>query len=419
MAASRLGRPVKKTIRGKKMAGKRKARAAGEGTIFQRKDGRWVARLAYWEDGKRKHKSRYAATQAGARKELTALQNAADSGAPMPSDRLTFEQYLNSWLDGKEAYMRPEAFRKYKSNAKNHLIPALGRIALSKLTATQIKAAYGTFRKKGLAGTTLQHIHGLLHVALEDAMKEDKVVRNVADLVEVPQRSTPEMNVLNREDADSLVTAAQGDKLEALYVLALTSGLREGELLGLRWKHVDLHRGRITVAATLQGAVPRPKPGVELAEDAPKPGTPILGDPKTDKSKRTVAIPQMTVDLLSDHRIRQLRQREEAGTRWQEHGLVFTNDKGHPIDARNLRKRSFPALLERASLAPIRFHDLRHTCATLLMAAGVPVKAISEMLGHSDITTTLRIYAHVLPEMHEQAAMVMDGLFRKPRFEPA
>ncbi len=251
-------------------------------------------------------------------------------------------------------------------------------------------------RHKALSGTTLQLIHGVLHKALDDAARWNLVMRNVADLVDTPRRTTAETRALRPEDAARLLLAAKGDPLEAFYVLALTSGLRLGELQALRWHDVDLDARKLQVVATYQGMTD---------------GEPVFAEPKTARSRRTVHLAEMAADALSRHRTQQLERRLGAGPAWKEYGLVFANGLGRPVDGNNIRTRSFARVLARAELPPMRFHALRHAAATLLMAEGVPIKAISEMLGHSDITTTLRIYAHVLPSAHEQAANAMDRLF--------
>jgi integrase len=204
------------------------------------------------------------------------------------------------------------------------------------------------------------------------------------------------MHTLTPDEAARLLDAAQGDPLEAFYIVALTCGLRLGELQAIKWRDVDLDRRRLNVVATFQGF-----------ED----GEPVFALPKTDKSRRVVHLSALAVDALRGHRTRQLEQRLAAGVVWQDHDLVFANGLGRPLDGNNIRTRSFARLLNRAGLPPMRFHALRHSAATLLMSQGVPVKVASEMLGHSDITTTLRIYSHVLPTMQDEAANAMDRLF--------
>lgn len=381
-----------------KISRKPKARAANEGSVYQRKsDGLWVASVTYYDGGKRRRRSYYAPTQAAALKRLTAARKNVDEGLPLPSEQLTVGAFLSDWLAGKQSQLRPESFRRYADTVRLHLTPELGRIALTKLTPAKIQAAYAHFAAKGLSGSSVQLIHGVLRLALKDATRWSHTQRNVADLVDPPRRTTPEMRALGPDEAARLLNAAKGDPLEAFYTVAVTCGLRLGELQALRWASLDLERRRLEVTATLQGV-----------ED----GRPVFAAPKTTRSKRIVHLPAVAVDALRPHRTRQLEQRLAAGPVWEDFDLVFTTGRGHPIDGNNLRTRSFARLLERAGLPPMRFHGLRHTAATLLMAEGVNIKVASEMLGHADITTTLRIYSHVLPHQQDTAADAMDRLFR-------
>ena len=372
-------------------------RGKGEGSIRLRADGRWEATLTLATmGGRRRRKSYFGKTRLEAGRKLTAGLKAQADNLPLVSERLTVKAFLGQWLEAKRPSLRPESFRRYREMCQLHIIPEIGRKPLAKLTPGDAQTLYARIRAKGLSGTTLSLLHGVLHKALGDAARWGLVVRNVTDLVDAPKRSTPEMRTLTPEEATRLLFAAKGDPLEAFYTVALTCGLRLGELQALRWKDVGLDRRRLQVTATLQGV---------------ENGTPILAEPKTAMSKREVHLSEMAVQTLRAHRGRQLEQRLLLGGLWQDHGLVFANAFGRPLDGNNIRTRSFARLLERAGLPPMRFHSLRHAAATILMAEGVPVKVISEMLGHADITTTLRIYSHVLPSMQEQAAGTWDRLF--------
>lgn len=378
----------------------RRTRARNEGSIYQRKDGRWVAAVTFWEGGRRRRRAFYTPTQEEARRRLTTAQKSHDDGLPLPLERLTVAAFLGQWLEAKGPSLRSESFRRYREMCQLHIIPEIGRRSLARLTPGDIQAAYARCRAKGLSGTSLSLLHGVLHKALDDAARWNLAARNVADLVDAPRRSTPEMRTLTPKEAICLLRAAEGDPLEAFYTLALTCGLRLGELQALRWKDIDLDRRRLRVTATLQ---------------AVQDGAPVFAEPKTARSRRVVHLPEMAAAALRMHRTRQLEARLQAGAFWQDFGLVFATGRGRPLDGNNVRTRSFARLLERADLPPMRFHSLRHTAATLLMAEGVPVKVASELLGHADIATTLRIYSHVLPSMQEEAASAMDRLFADSR----
>jgi integrase len=281
-----------------------------------------------------------------------------------------------------------------------HLIPLIGKTRLARLTPTQVAAAYASLRAKGLSGTSVQIFHGVLRKALQDAVRHGEIVRNVADLVDTPKRSTPEMAVLTPDECRRLLDAARGDRLEAFFVLALTTGARLGELQALMWRAVDLDRRRIQIWQTYQEN---------------KDGKPVFAPPKTSRSRRTIVLTEIAVDALRRHRAAQLEHRMRVGNLYQDHGLVFAGAFGMPISANAIRIHSFAPLCARAGLPHMRFHTLRHSAATLLMSSGVPVKVASEMLGHSDITTTLRVYSHVMEPDQERAAAAMDAFFSASR----
>lgn len=372
-------------------------RGNNEGSIYKRSDGRWVAAVTTWEGGERKRRAFYGKTRAEVREKLARAQRTISDGLPLPDERLTVGRFLAQWLETKRD-LRPESYRRYEEAARLHLVPYIGGQTLSRLQPGVILAAYQRLRDKGLSGTSLHLVHGVLRGALKDAVRWGLAVRNPTDAIDTPKRSTAEMSTLGPNEARRLLDAALGDPLEALYILAITSGLRLGELQALKWSAVDFGRRQLEVRATYQGNVD---------------GEPVFAPPKTQRSRRTVRLSEVAVDALRRHRVSQAEQRLAVGSLWHDYDLVFATAFGRPLDGNNLRRRSFAKLLERAALPPMRFHSLRHGVATLLMAEGVSVKAISEMLGHSDVSTTLRIYAHVLPSAHDQAAAAMDRMFRR------
>jgi integrase len=241
-------------------------------------------------------------------------------------------------------------------------------------------------------------LHVALHKALDQAVNWHIIPRNVAEVVKAPRPSPEEIRPLSREQTKTLLEVAkEGDRFEALYVLAVTTGLRQGELLGLKWEDVDLEEDVVRVRRTLT----RHKARL------------ILGEPKTKRSCRTVRrLSETAVEALSTHLARQRQQMECLGGYYEDQGLVFATQKGTLVNPTNLRKRSFEPLLEKASLPSIRFHDLRHTCATLLLSSNVNPKIVSEMLGHATIAITLDTYSHVLPNMQKGAARALEDTLR-------
>ena len=251
----------------------------------------------------------------------------------------------------------------------------------------------GLYRSKlaaGLAPRTVLHIHRTLSKALKQATDDGLIPRNVAGVVKPPRPRTEEIRPLGREQVWALLDTARGDRLEALYVVAVTTGLRRGELQGLKWEDIDLEAGTLQVRRTLS----EPKGGY------------IFEAPKSGKG-RNIRLTQRATAALREHRKRQLEERMELGGLWQDHGLVFTSGIGTPMLGGNLN-RTFKAVLQRAGLPEIRFHDLRHSCATLLLCQGVNPKFVQELLGHADIALTLNVYSHVLPDMGDAAAGAMD-----------
>ncbi|MHB8992040.1 MAG: tyrosine-type recombinase/integrase [Chloroflexota bacterium] len=381
-------------------------RGNSEGSLRRRADGRWEARISL-TDGKRK--SHYADTRQEAAKWLAAAIRDRDKGLPVVPEKATVREFLvgetkpgeenypGGWLGAIRGTVRPYTFRGYEVYVRAHILPTLGRVQMARLTPQQLQSLYSMKMDEGLSPTTVAHIHATIYHFLDQAMRWGVVLRNVAQLVDSPRRARIEMTALSPEDARALLDVAKGNRLEAFYVLAVTTGMRQGELLGLRWRDVDLAKGTLQVTATLQRTK---KDGLVFAE------------PKTSSSRRQIALTGTAVAALRHHKARQAEERLAAGPEWQDHDVVFANHVGRPIEATNLIRRSFKPLLRKADLPDIRLHDLRHTAATLCLKQRVPPKVVSEMLGHSQVGVTLNIYSHVLPDMQREAAIAMDALLQ-------
>jgi len=366
-------------------------RRTGEGSIRLRPDGRWELRARI--GGNRR--SFFGATEKEVLSKLRDVQRAVDEGRSIPPGRLTVAQYLGDWLEGRKPNLSAKTAKSYRQRI-DALLPHIGKVGLAKLTPGDVRAAYAALAaSSSLSSTSIQLSHGVLHTALRDAERDGLVSRNVASLVTPPRRDTPEYRSLQPEDARELLAAAAGDPLEAFWTLAVTTGARLGELQALKWDDLDLDRRRLQIRRT-------------LAVD----GKPIFAPTSTKKNhNRTVWLTEKAATALAAHRERQEAQRLAGREAWTEHGLIFTVGTGNPLDSRNLRNRNFPALLEKAGLPKMRIHDLRHSAASLLLAEGIPVKVVGEMLGHSDVSTTLRIYAHTLEGAQAQATAYLDRLF--------
>jgi integrase len=367
-------------------------RGHDEGSIYQREsDGKWVAavNLGYGPNGKRKRKVFYGLTRREVAEKLkTALHDQQQGTLPQDTERQTVGQFMERWLqDSAKPTVRASTFESYQILTRTHIIPGLGRIQLRKLTPQQVQAFLNHKLESGLSARTVQYLHSILHRALGLAVKWDLVSRNVASLVSPPRVKQNEIQPFTPQQARQFLDAVKGNRLEALYSVALALGLRRGEALGLRWEDVDLDAGTLTVRVNLQRIA----------------GKLQLVEPKTERSRRTIKLPQMAVAALRNHKVLQLEERLLAGSRWQDSGALFTSTIGTFIDPRNLN-RQFEKMLEQAGLPKRRFHDLRHTCATLLLVQGVHPRVVMEILGHSRISETMDRYSHVVPGLQEDAA---------------
>lgn len=403
----------------------RSKRANGNGSVYQRADGRWVAR-AYllMPDGTRRRRDFYGDTEAAASAQMVAAQARSNLGVPAEATGWTVERFLLYWLEHiVKPERKPKTYQGYEVVTRVHLVPALGRKSLSKLAASDVRlflrrlessclcCLHGYDARRSAAKRSccavgrcchmapsrrlVQQVHAVLRNALQAAVREELIGRNVAKLVKI---TGPEYRIdrgLTVDQARVLLRAARDHRLYALYVLALYLGLRRGELLGLRWADVDLDGGVLEVRQTLQ------RVDGELRAVSPK----------TRSSRRTVPLPTLCVDALREHRQRQDDERRAAGLAWQDTGYVFTSTAGTPIEPDNLRRSWYP-IRAAAGLDHVVFHGLRHTCVTLLLNIGVPPHIVRDIVGHSDIDVTMTIYAHVSVEEKRNALNRLDEYLR-------
>ena len=364
-------------------------RANSEGSIWKRSDGRWVAAVIT-DNGKRIY--RYGKTRTEVHAKLQELLREREIGLEVDTSRQTMGDFLVGWLVSRKNSLRSNTYLRYHQLIHIHAIPEIGKIKLAKLRPHHLEKLYAKKLDSGLSPTTVRHLHARIHTALEQALRRGLVFRNVASLVIAPARAYTEMRSLTPQEAKKVLKAARGDRLEALYVLALTSGLRRGELFALSWSNVNLENKTLKVAGAL------------LAD-----GT--IAPPKTLKSRRHVALTKLAIEALQRRRIIQLEERLAASAEWDnEFDLVFTNLVGHPLNPSNFSARDFPALLRRSGVKRIRFHDLRHSTASLLLSLDVHPKIVQELLGHSTIGVTMDIYSHSMPSLQEEAVTRLDTL---------
>lgn len=357
-------------------------RGRGEGTIYQLPDGRWRAQVSL-PSGKRLSKT--GKVRSVVQRWLAETTTRAADGTLTVSKKTTLSAFFARYL---EDIIRPNrryaTYLTYKRLADIHIVPILGDRALSALTPAQIQRFYTAKLDAGLSRATVGLLHAVLRRALKQAMRWGLLAANPTDRVEPPGGQSPPMQVFTADEARRFVEFAQLDNLYPLWLLAITTGMRQGEMLGLRWQDVDLQRARVQVRG-----------GLHLSENGTSGKSYALGPTKTGRS-RHIVLSQEAVAALSRH------QPPDAPPT----GYVFSGDTGGPL-ARSTVVAAFKRLVATAGLPPIRFHDLRHTAATLLLSRGVHPKVVQEMLGHTSIVTTLDTYSHVLPTMQEDAARVI------------
>ncbi len=374
-----------------------KKRGNGEGSISRRKNGGWMAQYAVYTAQGRKRKTIYGKTRAEVAKKLAKALSDREGGLVFDAEGLKLREYLSRWLeDSVKDTVRNTTYERYEQISRTHIIPMLGDVKLKALSPTHVRSLYKE-KLQTLSPRTVQYIHVTLHKALKQAVNDGLIPRNATEAVKPPQVRREEIRPLTPEQVKMLLDAARGDRLEALYALAVHTGLRQGELLGLKWEDIDLEERTLHVRRALTTAK----------------GGPRLAAPKTKGSRRRVSLTKGAVDALRGHLARQLEEIDRAGSLWQENGLVFASETGRPLDRRSVTTHLFKPLLKRAGLpAKTRFHDLRHTCATLLLTKNVNPKVVSEMLGHSSISITLDTYSHVLPDMQDSAARALEEALR-------
>ena len=362
-----------------------KRRGQNEGSIFQRKDGRWSASARY---GAGRRKTVYGRTRAEVATKLTVMMKSVLDGESLPPEKLTVSAHIEKWLSTQISAVRPRTHERYSSLLHRHISPTLGGTRLGRMTPADLQSLYASLLDGGLSASTVSQLHRVLHHALNDAARWGLVARNVASLVKPPRVPRQEMQILTSVQARELLTAVNDDRLAGIYVIALHTGMRQGEIFGLRWRDVDLEAGSLRIEVGLVW----------------NKGEWSLAEPKTAASRRTVHLSPPVLAALRRQRAEQNTEALRLGPDWQDTGLVFTNRAGGPVSPQNFLRREFYLALERAGLPRVRFHDLRHTAASLVLAQGVPIPQVSRLLGHSDPSVTLRVYAHALPDREHEAA---------------
>lgn len=365
----------------------------GSGGLRQRPDGLYEGRvdLGRGADGRRRRPAFTARTKREVQQAMGRAIAQREAGVDRPAEHFSTGAYLDRWLEASaRPSLRPRTFAGYQSIIQHHLVPSIGRIPLAKLNAAQVQEMINGLHA---APQTVRNVHAVLRRAIGQAVRWGMLSRNVAMLVDLPAARPFDVRALGVDEARAILEAVRGDRLEALVTVALATGLRQGEALALRWVDVDLEAAQLVVRHTLQ----RGGGAVQLAE------------PKTRRSRRAITLPAFSVAALRRQRDWfQAQQRLLAGSAWRENGYVFTTTVGTPMHSGDVT-RGLQRLLAAAELPRMRFHDLRHGAATLLLAQGVHPRVVMETLGHSTIAVTMNVYSHVVPALQREAADRLDA----------
>lgn len=368
---------------------KSRRRGAGEGSVYRRADGIWVGALliGHDENGRRRRRVVYGKTRTEAAMKLKELQAAQSTGTLTEPKRITVGAFLKQWLDDScRLSVRETTFENYSSIIRLHVAPHIGGVRLTNITPANIQSLYAQLERQGKSPRLRQLVHAVLHRAFNEALMWGFILRNPCSAVKRPRVPRREINCMTGKQVRRLLDAAKGNRLEALYVIAVATGMRQGEILALQWGDIDLKAGTARVQRTL----------VEVN------GQLKFSEPKTARSRRLVELPSFAIRALQAHRGDAIPVPD---------CLVFTDTIGGRLRKQNLLRRSWWPLLERAGLPKIRFHSLRHTHASMLLSQGTHPKVVQERLGHSSISITLDTYSHVMEGLGREAANKLDDIF--------
>ena len=356
-------------------------RGHGEGGIRKRSDGRWQGTIELgWIDGKRGRKFVYARTRAEVVDKLRQSKTALASGLPVVDERLTVEKWLEHWLDNVlPGSVKETTAANYSNLARRHLIPALGKHRLARLDVRHVEELLATMAREDYAPNTIRLVRSVLRRSMGHAERQGLIVRNVAALAQGPRIPRGEARALAVGEVRALLTKAKGDRHEVAFVLLVETGMRLGELLGLRWEDVDVDGRQLQIRQTLSSLG----------------GRIILSEPKTATSRRLYELSPQAIDALKVHRARQAAERLAAGSAWAASGHVIATEIGTPVDPSNFRRR-FATISKAAGIQKCHPHELRHTAASLMLSRGVPLHIVADVLGHSSISVTKDVYGHLV-----------------------
>ena len=368
-------------------------RGNNEGSIYKRKNGAWCAQVSI--DGKRL--TRTFNTQKECQVWIRKTIGRIDNGLTYKKANITLKEYMDRWLASSKSSLRPKTWHQYSQIARDYILPDLGAKKLIGLSPDIVQILYDKLIMREIGIRTIRLTHSVLRRCLNQAVKLGILQRNPATVVSPPKAEHKEMKFLDEAQVQRLLITAKekNDRYAALYQLALSTGMRQGELLGLQWKDINWDRKTAHIQRQLNRV-----PGGALG----------FSQPKTKSSIRTISLGNTTIVILKEHQKQQLHEVSNMGTRWQEFDLVFPSTIGTPTNHSNLLRQSYKPILEDAGLPKIRFHDLRHTAASLMLNHGAPILIVSKRLGHAQPSITLDVYGHIMPNMQEEVANIMDDI---------
>lgn len=325
-------------------------------------------------------------TKKEAEKAMAKKLHEINEGLYVEPSSQTFQEFLEKWLENKKDNLKPSTFDTYRRMVQVHIIPSLGKHKLDKLNPIHINDFYKHLREdKRLAPASIYKCHNVIRNALNQAVKYGFIARNAAEAVDTPKVGKKEMKFWNERQVMEFLEIAKDDRLYIVFFLAVTTGMRRGEILGLRWKDIDFKKGVLSINQTLSND-----------------GKQFISA-KTNSSQRSIALPDQTIQELKKQKKKIAKDKLFLGNSYNDHDLVVATSLGNSVHPRNVN-RTWDRLLKKTNLPRIRFHDLRHTHATLMLKQGVHPKIVSERLGHSNVKITLDTYSHVLPGLQEAAA---------------
>lgn len=380
-------------------------RGNGEGTIYKRSDGRWSGQATVGRntDGSPKRLTVYGKSRKEVADKIAEMLLDIKTGDYIEPNKTTLGEWLDIWMrDYKTISLKETTYDSYSMNIRVHIKPCIGYISLFELSVSHIQGLINTLHRQGKSSALIRKIKNILKGALDQAVANGMISRNVVGGVTLPKHTQKEIRWLSVEEERTFINATKGNRLEVAFKLALVTGLRLGELIGLTWDCIDLNIGVITIKQTLIRVKSREDEGKNLYYISPT--------TKTKKSMRRVPIPKSAIKMLKEHKKTQNAEKKLAGELYTDNNLVFCTALGNRLIPRNV-ERSFANIIRDAGIEGASVHSLRHTYATRLFENGVAAKTVSELLGHTDVTHTLNVYTHVANIVKEKAVEFLDYVF--------